>query len=148
MTDLLSSIDKAGIHAAFDDIHDTFARDITIYIAGDITYVDTDGKHNPIYEEQDSENITRPIITYSKKVRIKYLGAQDRIYGLGGSDAPIGVSFPKGTIRIKADQETYELITKAKNIKIDDRLCELIGAPARPGPFNPNYWTVELKQVD
>lgn len=145
MTDLLSSIDKAGIHAAFDDIHDTFARDITIYVQKKITIIDTDGNHNPMYGGQapnGGQGNGPEYETFHKKARVKYLGLQDKTYADGTN-----VASPIGTIRLKVDSETYQLIVKAQKIQIDDRLCQLVGDPARPGPFNPNYWTIEFKQV-
>lgn len=147
MTDLLSSLDKQNIHAMFDHIHDTFARNITIYISQDSALVDTDGNHNPMYGDKNPEKPVTNFVPYVKKARIRYGGSQDR-GGPPGADSQLNVSFPKGMIRLKVDSEAYQLLTKAKKITVDDRLCELVGAPARPGPFSPNYWTIELKQVD
>lgn len=151
MTDLLSAIDKANIHLAFDDIHDTFARNITIYVKKNETIIDTDGSHNPLYGNIGGGNNRQgngpEYQIFTKKARIKYMGLQDRAYNPEGANSPINVNFPIGTIRLKVDSETYQIITKSKKIQVDDRLCELVGDPARPGPFNPNYWTIELKQV-
>lgn len=150
MSDLLSALDKSNIHQAFDNLHDTFGRDITIYVKKNVTIIDTDGNHNPMYgnERQNQGNSNGPEYeTFVKKARIKYMGLQDRTYNADGTNSSINVSFPIGTIRLKVDQETYLLITKAKKIQVDDRLCELVGDPARPGPFSPNYWMIELKQV-
>lgn len=147
MSDLLSSLDKSNIHAIFDDLHDTFARDITIYVSEDGVLIDTDGNHNPIYKTPSSETskTLKPIVT---KARIKYNDIQDRVYGPDGSNSQLNMTFPKGSIRLKVNQEAYALIVKAKKISIDDRLCELVSAPSRPGPFNPNYWTINLNQID
>lgn len=149
--DLISSIDKTSIHEAFDDLHDTFGRNITIYVKKNETIIDTDGSHNPMYGETGGGNSGQgngpEYQTFVKKARIKYMGLQDRAYNPESANSPINVSFPIGTIRLKVDEETYRIIVKSKKIQVDDRLCELIGDPARPGPFNPNYWTVELKQV-
>ena len=117
---------------------------ITLIYTGNVKY--TDGSHNPIYGDGGGEKIGgKPnLVSYTKRARIKYMGLQDRQTLAGGSN----VNYPWGTIRMKVDSDTYSIIRKAKKIKIDDRLCELIGAPARPGPFFPNYWTIELRQID
>ena len=148
MTDLLSALDKSNIHEMFDNLHDTFARDIKIYIIEETTIIDTDGNHNPLYGDTDHGKTVENVKEYSKKARIKYSTSQDRTFGPIGGDSQLNVTFPRGLIRLKVDEETYGLITKAKKIMIDDRLCELVSSPARPGPFNPNYWTIELKQID
>lgn len=147
MSDLLTAAQKADIHLRFDDIHDTFARDITIYVFEDTTFIDTDGSHNPLYGDPEGER-ERPPTTYTKKARIRYIGGEQPRFPNAGTEGQTNLTFPAGTIRLKVDSETYTLITKAKKIKVDDRLCELASAPARPGPFSPNYWSIYLKQVD
>lgn len=146
MASLLDSIQKSSIHDVFDNVHDTFKRDIYIYVTEEETFIDTDGNHNPLYGDSEQRRRTKEAEQYTKGARIKYMGEQDRIYGVGvGSQ--IGISFPNGGIRLKVDEETYNLIKKAKKIRVDDRLCELVSSPSRPGPFNPNYWTIYLKQL-
>lgn len=146
MASLIPEADKSIIQGAFDSIHDTFSRTIQIYVDGESALIDTDGSHNPLYGDGGGEKIGgKPnLVSYTKRARIKYMGLQDRQTLAGGSN----VNYPRGTIRMKVDSDTYSIIRKAKKIKIDDRLCELIGAPARPGPFFPNYWTIELRQID
>lgn len=146
MSSLISDDDKAAIQAVFTDIHDTFARDITVYKLGEAVFVDTDGSHNPLYSEESSLIQENELVPFTVKARVKY-GSQQGREGLG-ANAQLGIQVPDGTIRLKVDETTYGLITEAKKIKVDDRLCELISAPARPGPFSPNFWTVFLKQID
>jgi hypothetical protein len=145
MTDLLSSLDKSNIHKMFDDIHDTFAREIKIYKLEDEAIIDTDDSHNPLYGNNNNY-VKKEYKIYVKKARIKYQENQER--GILGTDSQLNITYPRGTIRLKVDEETYKIITESKKIQIDDRLCELISSPSRPGPFNPNYWTIYLKQLD
>jgi hypothetical protein len=145
MTDLLSAAQKANIHGVFDDLHDTFARDVVFYVSEEGTFVDTDGNHNPLYGRPEEERQLE-LIPHTKKVRIKYLSSTDRAFGV--TDAQLNLSFPKGAIRLKVDAETYQILVTSKKIKVDDCLCELASMASRPGPFNPNYWTVYLKRLD
>jgi len=140
----LTEEEKEFVHGVFDELHETFARDIVVFYNEDSVFVDTNNGHNPIYGPPSRSMPREPDLKkITKKARIKYLSDQSESENLLAN-----VSFPKGYIRLKVDQETYSLITKAKKILIDDILTELASPPSRPGPFSPNYWTIFLKKVD
>lgn len=145
--DLISAEDKSLIHQMFDDIHDTFSRDIDLYVEEKSINIDTDKNHNPLYGLPRTDKKYKQVKKYTKKARIKYVSEQDRIWG-AGTDSQLNLNFPRGLIRLKVDEDTYKLIVKSSKITLDDRLCELVSSPSRPGPFNPNYWTIYLKQLD
>jgi hypothetical protein len=149
MTSLLSGTQKSSIHAVLDRIHDTFVREITIYKSNEEILIDTgNGTENPFYNVPKSEQ--DQIETIQTSARILYETDQKRVGmadGIGNDDGS-NLSFPTGRVRLKLSKEAYDLIVKAKKIKIDGVLHELISSPARPGPFTPNYWTVFLKRVD
>lgn len=144
---LLSEEDKQNIHKIFDNLHDTFSRDIEIYVSERETIVNLNPEFNPIFGEKDKNSPFVAHTKYVRKARIKYIGDQERVYGIG-LNSQLNVSFAKGEIRLKVDDETYKLIAKAKKINIDGNICELISSPIRIGPFNPNYWMIQVKQSE
>ena len=49
MTDLISNSDKSDFDKVFDDIHDTFAREITIFKKEKKVFVATNNTYNALY---------------------------------------------------------------------------------------------------
>lgn len=147
MTDLLSSEQKESIQARFRDIHDTFSREIQIYVLEDETLIDTDGSHNPIYNSPEDGTRTEQVLTqYTTNARIKYMDNQSS--QIRNTNININVQYPEGTIRLKIDSTGYDLIKKATKLRVDDNLCELASDPSRPGPFSPDFYTIYLKRTN
>lgn len=141
MTSLISDAQKSAISAVFDDIHDTFARDIIIYREKETAYVSTNT--SPIYRRPvDGDPPSREKEQYTTRARIKYIGVQ------GEDDENLGaqtnLDFPYGSIRLKINQGAFELIRTAEKINVDGRLFKMDSEPARPGPFSPSYYTIVL----
>lgn len=145
--DLLSEYDKEKIHQVFDNIHDTFSREIEIYTNEQESIINIDNTANPLFPNKNNKNIHKNFKSYKKKARIKYIGDQEKVVGIG-SNNQLNLAFSRGEIRLKVDEETFNLIKNSTKIKVDDALCELISSPARPGPFSPNYWTIQLKRLN
>ena len=145
MTTLISDAAKAEIAAVFDDIHDTFARDIIIYKTEIGVLLSSDLNANPIYGRSSDGTSSKPQTkAYSGRARIKYAEnqkAQDGAFG-GSSDSAAGLSFPIGDIRLKIDAEAYALLKAAQKIEIDGKICQIVSESARPGPFAPKYYTI------
>ena len=49
MTDLISSSDKEAYESVFNDIHDTFSREITIFKKAQKVFISTDNTYNALY---------------------------------------------------------------------------------------------------
>ena len=72
MASLLTATEKAGIQSALDDIHDTFARDIYIFVK-EASTVPVELNFNPLYgrkadTSQISSNIELTKYTYSARI--------------------------------------------------------------------------------
>ena len=130
----------------FDDIHDTFARDITIFRNGKTTLISIDHDYNYLYGRKKDDNKTSPELEkYTTKARIKYFGEQEK-NAVIGKDANINYSFPNADIRLKVDATAYALIKEAEKIEVDGFIYELTSEPSRTGPFGTNYYVVYLKR--
>lgn len=154
MTALITEAGKALINAAFNDLHDTFARDITIYKLEGKLLISSGLDANPIYGRIQDQKTSKPqTVAYTGRARIKYEGNQGAnsgmIDGAGGkaTDNAIGLATPAGMIRLKVDETAYNIIKSAQTIEVDGKPYEVVSDAARPGPFSPVFFTVYLKLV-
>ena len=140
---------KNSIRAAFDDIHDTFSREINIFQSdSNYVYVSTDPSFNPIYNIGESGQTDRQnLVKISGKARIQYAPNQ-KLTNSSQSIGLAGLYWPDGSIRLKITEDIFKIIKNAKKIEVDGELCELDSTAARTGPFTANYFIIFLKRSD
>ena len=84
-TSLISDAQKTTIKAIIDDIHETFARTITVFEEGERVIIaaspSTLATYNGIYGKRagGESSVTRNVVSHSIKARIKYIDAKDEI---------------------------------------------------------------------
>ena len=148
MADLLTTADKNAIGDAFDDMHDTFARTITIYQRKNSVFIATNSTYNALYKRiKAAPNTKSKVTTTSVQARILY--AQKQIeQELSSMSSQIDVPVSKGLVRIKIPKAGYDVIEKATTIQMDGFPFQIISTPAPIGPFNPKYYTLYLERSD
>ena len=146
MASLLTSLQKAALQTAFEDLHDTFARDIYIFKEAKNIAISTNSNYNPIYDRNSSlsQTITKEVQKKSFKARIMYNTDRAEPYLAAPEiDSQLKLKVPDGTVRIKIDKGGYEYIKEAKRIEFDGRRFS-IESDIRPhGLFEPTYYTTE-----
>ena len=147
MASLLTTAQKAALQSAFDDIHDTFARDIYIYKEAKKISISTNPNYNPIYDKNSSlsQSVTRQVQKQTFKARIMYDTDRAEPYLASPEiDSQLKIRVPDGTVRIKLAKDGYEYIKGAKRIELDGRKFS-IESDVRPhGLFDPTYCTFFL----
>jgi len=148
MASYLSSAQKSVIAGVFDNMHDTFARDITIYQVKNKIFVSTNNTYNALYKRiKDSAYERKEVTSTTAKARILYVDKQlER--DLAGLAAQINVPLSEGMVRVKIDASTYALFKKASEIEIDGDPFNIVGDAAGIGQFNITYYTVYLQRAD
>jgi len=147
MANLLTHAQKAALQSAFNDIHDTFARDIFIYKEAQVTILSTNPNYNPIYQQNSnqSQTVSRKVIKSSFKARITY--DTDRSQSVLTSpeiDSQLKLKMPDGYVRIKVANDGYEYLKDAKRVEFDGRKFT-IESDVRPhGLFEPTFYTFFL----
>ena len=77
MPSLLTDAQKTAIANVFDDMHDTFARDITVYQKKNKIFVATNDTYNALYKRIKDAKTTRTEVTSTTvKARILYVDKQ------------------------------------------------------------------------
>lgn len=148
MGSLIPDSDKNAIGDVFDDIHDTFARDIIVFQRQNEIFVATNGTYNALYSRIKNEQSTRTKVTRSViKARILYQQEQKEM-DLPGTKSQVNVQMGEGSVRVKIDEAGYTLFTKASKIEIDGEVFRIVSDPSKVGPFKVKFYTLYLRRSD
>lgn len=143
----LSEQQKSSIQSVFDKIHDTFKIPIVIFKKEKSVFISTNETYNSLYDREFDENPQRESFKkYEKFARILYDARQNKIFL--NSDTNVGIPEPLGEVRLKVDEETYNLINGSERIELDGRSWALHGDASRTGPFESQYYILYLKRED
>lgn len=156
MVSLIGSSKKVELDSVFDDIHDTFSRDIFVYKIHTkrLIGINTNESYNALYSEaldmieSDGTPSTNQdeVLKVSTKARVHYFGNQaDKEEGLSGQQT--SMTFPTGSIRLKVDIEAYEILKDAKEVEVDGELFNLESDASKAGLFEARYYLLYLRKI-
>lgn len=146
-TSLLSSSEKTALNAVIADVHETFARDITVFKDASKVVIITDPNFNPLYNTagQTTSYINTPIYQ-TFKARILYNNDfQKQYWSEGQLNTQIKLEAVVGSVRLKITAEDYEYIKDAKRIDLDGKRFVLNSAFRGHGLFDNQFYTLYLK---
>lgn len=146
MADLIPGSDKTAFDAVFNDIHDTFAREITIFKKEKKIFVATNSTYNALYSRLKNEKGSEKTVEAIKvKARIAYAGNFEFLRANAENEI-MGLDIPADHVRIKIDATGYSLIKQATDIEIDGELFNITSDAAKSGMFSVNYFNLLLKR--
>jgi len=146
-TSLISSSEKDQLESVIDDIHETFARTITVYKEASTVVIITDPNYNPLYKTagQTTSVINTPVYKQFK-ARIKYNDDIEKQYWSESAvNTQIKIEAVVGTVRLKITVEDYEYIKDARRFDLDGRRFVLNSSFRGHGLFSNRYYTLYLK---
>lgn len=154
-TNLLTSAQQAEFRAAISNVFWTFARSFQIYIAAQVIHISTSAPASPFaFRSQNtpvsaSNPAVQPqwqtingCILYGKDQPWPYITAD------GGSEAQqLKIRNSDGKVRIKVEQDGYDLMKVAKTLQLDGMTFNLIST-ARPHSIvgNPDRFTFHFER--
>ena len=146
MASLLTNAEKIVINSALSDIHDTFARNIYIYVK-EASSIPAELNYNPLYGRTKntakiSSEITLTKYTFSARVFYKNEQKEDIIDGNG----QMNLMASEGQIRIKIKSDAYEKIKICSKIEVDGELYIVDGDAKVIGPFDAQFYSIFLKR--
>ena len=148
MGSLISEVDKSSIGNVFTDIHNTFARAVTVFQRKNDIFVATNSTYNALYKRISTEPSSRTTVTQTQVcARIRYNQDQKEI-DLPGTRAQVNVPLGEGVVRVKIDKAGYDLFKKATNIEVDGQALRIVTAAGRIGPFEVHFYTLYLRPAD
>jgi hypothetical protein len=146
MASLLTDAEKTAINSALSNVHDTFARDIYVYVK-EVSSVPVALNYNPLYGRRKdvakiSSEETLKRYNYSARVFYKNEQKEDIIDGNG----QMNLVGSEGQIRIKVKAEAYEKIKICSKIEVDNELYVVDGDAKVIGPFDTQFYSIFLKR--
>jgi hypothetical protein len=144
---LLTQSQKDQLNAAFDDIHETFARDIVVYKEASQIVIITDPNFNPLYNTagQNTSYVNTPIYR-TFKARIFYKDDFTKDYWTDSKvDGQFKMQTVTGSVRIKLRASDYEFIKDGIRFDIDGKRFVLISSLRPHGLIGVQYYTLYLK---
>jgi hypothetical protein len=146
-TSLLSDSEKDALEAVMDDIHATFARDITVFKFPERTVITTDSDFNPYYKTGGATSSIENIpVSGTYSARIYYVDdVTKKFWSEQNSKSVLKTDVPVGTVRIKVAADAYEFIKTAQRVDLDDRRFVLDSVLRGHGLFTTKYYTFYLK---
>ena len=107
MADLFSGAQKNQLEKVFEDMHDTFARDITIYKVKKDIFVATNQTYNALYSRiKDATSSKKTVSSTTVSARVQYLSKQ-YVSEEAGFKAPTNLPISEGQLRIKLNESGY-----------------------------------------
>ncbi len=146
-TSLISTSERAALNSVMDDIHETFAREITVYKEASKVVIITDPNFNPLYDtgEQTTSYVNTPVYK-TFKVRIQYEDdIAKRYWSDAGMQSQIKLEAIVGTVRLKILSSDYDYIKDAKRFDVDGKRYVLNSSFRPHGLFDNKYYTMYLK---
>lgn len=146
-TNLISASERTALNAVIDDIHETFAREITVYKEASQVVIITDPNFNPLYNTagQTTTIINTPVYK-TFKARILYNDDIGKKYwSESGLASQIKLEAVVGSIRLKIKADDYEYIKDARRFDVDGKRYVLNSTFRPHGLFDNQYYTLYLK---
>jgi len=146
-TSLISDSEKAALNAVIDDVHETFAREITVFKEASKVVIITDPNFNPLYNTagQTTSYVNTPISS-TFKARIQYEDdIAKRYWSEAGLSSQVKLEAIVGSVRIKVKAEDYEFIKDGRRFDIDGKRYVLNSVFKPHGLFDIKYYTLYLK---
>jgi hypothetical protein len=144
MSDLLSSGEKSAFDAAFDNLHDTFGRDIVIYKKSKKVFVATNNTYNALYSRiKNEKGSEKTVEAVTVKARIAYSGNSGKETQ---ENEILGFDVPVDHVRIKINSTGYDLIKQASDIEVDGDLFDVVSDASKAGMFSVRYYNILLKR--
>ena len=150
MASLLTDAEKTTCNNAMNDLHDTFARDVTVYKDAVVTVSTPSQSYNTIY---GNAGATTPI-TYtpqSSTVSARILYGRDYstdFFASSQSDSQLKILLPEGQIRMIFKAADYSTVSEAKRIEFDSKKFAIYSDFRAHGVFGVKFYTIFLKSVN
>jgi len=149
-TSLISDSQKTAIKSIIDDIHETFARNITVYKDGVKILIASSQEYNGIYGKTYSgeSSTSTTSESHTVKARIKYINANEQSVSDGQINSQFGIEVVDGSVRITVDASGFNILKEAKRCEFEGGKYEIVTKGNPTGIFGPQYYHFYLKPIE
>jgi len=146
---LFSDLQKASYSSAFNDIHDSFGRDVVVIKEPKKVIVQTqDQSHNYFYDRSSQTSTVEQLIPVSGvfKMRIMWQDPSKELFG--GPTNEVRPKIHDNTCRLKMKKDAFDFIEGYKEFLVDGRSCEWVGFSKPHGIISIDFYTILIKEVN
>lgn len=149
-TSLISDSQKSTIKAIIDDIHETFARDISVFEDGRKILISASSEYNGIYGRTGggTSSTTVSSVKHTVKARIKYINAREQNLADGNINSQLNIDFIEGSVRITVDAAGFAILKEAKRCEFEGRKYTIESKGNPTGIFGPQYYHFYLSPIE
>ena len=147
MASLISASEKTGITAAFNDIFDTFKREIVVYKEPIKTVTDLNMDMFYGYDlpyEGEPTNYTYTVVSGTYQAMIRY---EDDMHH--NTDSSLNTTIPDGEVRVKVKEDAMNFIESGKTEKItmDNKNYNLASEASVAKFLDSTFYVYHLKEI-
>jgi hypothetical protein len=149
-TALISDSQKNTIKAIIDDIHETFARNITVYEEGEKVLISASSEYNGIYGKTStgSSSTKKVVVSHTVNARIKYINAQEKNFSDGNVSSQPNIDLVDGSVRITVNADGFDILKEAKRCEFEGRKYTIDSKGNPTGIFGPQYYHFFLSPIE
>lgn len=147
---LISESQKNTIKTIIDDIHETFARNITVYEEGRKILIAASSEYNGIYGKTSGgkTSTTKTVVSHIIKARIKYINSREENLAGAGIGSQLDINLIDGSVRITVDESGFEILKEAKRCEFEGRKYTIDSKGNPTGIFGPQYYHFYLSPIE
>ena len=144
-----SDLQKSSYSSVFNDIHESFGRDVIVIKEPKKVIVQTqDQSHNYFYDRSSQASTVEQLIPVSGvfKMRIMWQDPSKELFG--GPTNEVRPKIHDNNCRLKMKKDAFDFIDGYKEFLIDGKSCEWIGFSKPHGLISIDFYTVFVKEVN
>ena len=146
--DLLSSSQRTEIKSVFDDLHDTFKKEIKVFTKKLASYSGPSNNQNYLFDKNSPRTIAEPEYTSTSiYARVKHMDRSE-IAKIPGIQSQTNIQLPEGLLRLKIQSSDYQTLVKAAKIDYGGLTYSLFSDAGKIGPFEAEYYMLYYKRSD
>jgi hypothetical protein len=148
MSSLINVFRQLKVNKAFENLHDTFSREITVYKNAKQVSIASSPQYNSIYGNSGSTNSVRyEEVVGTFLARIYYLKSEEDIFA-DNSQAQNKIIIPNGSVKIVVDPVGYNFIKEARKVQFDGNTFSIKSDGNPMGLFANQYFEFYLTPID
>lgn len=154
MSSLISATDAATYRSQLDSVFWTFARPFNVYLAAQVATISTSPTYSRFGQHDqnaaiDDDNVAVTPQVYTVTGCITYGNNQPWTDFSVGPDGKLKLKDAEGQVRIKVEQQGYDILKEAKLVNLDGFSFQFKSTPRPHGLLgSPTRWTFNLEQVE
>ena len=149
-TSYISANLKTQLQGIIDNVHETFARTITVYEEGERVLIAASSTYNNVYGKTNTggKSVSKTSVSHSIKARIQYINAKDESLSDGQIDSQPDIDLINGSVKITVDESGFAILKEAKRCEFEGRKYEIVSKGSATGILGPQYYNFFLKPLD